>query len=391
MAKEFVFKDFLRHTDPPLLEEYCKKENIDYKSKSGEKIEEAVKRFVGVWEGLENKKRYKVELDFRTINDLTPQSGFLNLIAEAKQQSEKLPEQKLEEMGSHNASLWFFLNKPKIFDEASVRYEVEDTLGWKEIEAQKKGADEVVNKETELANAVKDFLHGAEFRAGRCTAEYYKVNDLVCYVVYPEDWADFDISYDTRDKLNKRSPRKPVFKIYFLYDPATGRLSTKAKGGWKKTKEFQKIFASAILGQQLDTSKDRVFDLNRLKDLNFGFPTPPEDGVKFVRVKLLRFSYPDASGRRITLDLKGGERNGLEDMCEFINNLQIPLGQLNISQVSIQVKFPQPSKGMKGEVTAHLTHPNSWDLGNKVLHRKVKTYLKNWGIDKGFSNATDTQ
>lgn len=391
MAKEFALKDFLRHTDPSLLDEYCKKESIAYKSKSGEKIEEGVNRFIKVWEGLEDKGRHKVVLDFKTINEMTPPSGFLNLIDEAKRQNKTLPKKKLEEMGSHNASLWFFLNKPSIFDEASVRYEIEDTIGWKEIEAQKKNINEVVKKETELANAVKDFLYSTELRGRKCTAECYIVDDLVCYVVYPEDWADFDIGYDTKNKLNKRLLRKPVFKIYFLYDPATGRLSTKAKGGWEKAKEFQKVFASAILGQNLDTSKDRIFDLNRLKDLHFGFPTPPEDKVKFVRVNLLRFSYPDASGRRITLDAKGDERSGLEAMREFINDLQIPLEQLNISQASIQVKFPQPSRGMKGSVTAHLTHPNSWDLGNKVLHRKVKEYLKSWGIDKGFSNATNTE
>lgn len=388
MAKEFVLKDFLRHTDPALLEQYCKQNNISYTSKKGEKIEEAIENFVSVWEDLDKKRQYQVELDFQTINDMTPQSGFLNLLTEAKCQNKSLPKKEVEEMGSHNGSFWFFLNQPKVFDKASVRYEIEDTLGWKEIQVIKKDINSVINKENELAIAVRNYFYTNELRGKNCTAECYKIDGRICYVVYPEDWAEFGVGYDTSGKLNKRQARKPVFKIYFLYDPNTGRLSTKAKGGWQKAKELQKIFSSTILEQELDTDKDRIFNLNKLRDFNFTFPTPPKDKVEFVKVKSLRFSYPDATGRRITLDIKSDNKDGLEAMREFVNDLQIPLAQLNITQAAIQIKFPSPSIRLKGSVTVHLTFPNSWDLGDKPLHRKVKEYLKNWGIDDGFSNTT---
>jgi len=386
MAQTFVLKDFLRHTSPSFIADYCGKHNIAFTDKDAENDEEALERFVIVFNGLARSEQQQVELDFQEINDLSANTSVALLIQEAKDRKESLPADQLQEMGQHDAAFWFYLNKPKVFSEVSVIYEVSETRGWNEVYVKRVDLSEAVGKGLQLASKLSAHLLTAELKGKNCVVEEYPREGEVCYVAYPEDYAQADVRYDDNNSLKKRQIRKPVFKIYFVYEPGEGRLRVKAKGGVQRVKTYQKIFSSVVLGDDTDPVNDRIFDLDKLKNKDFIFSYDPPDNIEYIRIKSLRLSYFDG-GKRITLEVGDNAVAGLQDFQEWIASLQVPLDLVHITQAIITVKFKPTIKRTKGTVTVRLSFPNSHDLADKPLHRKVKELLRRWGIDRKRDEA----
>jgi len=206
-------------------------------------------------------------------------------------------------------------------------------------------------------------------------------------VAYPEDYTESSIVYD-RKKLRKRYPHKPVDKIFFLYYPKEGRLSTKAAGGWKRAKAIQKIFGEAVLGVDLNVDSDRVFNLDRLKDPQFAFPTPPEDKVEFMKLKQLQLKFFGGT-RRINLEVSE-DTDGVQAIHQFIKDLRISLNQVYVSKAVFQIKFDTAIKKSSGTLTFFLSWPNSHNINDNPRYRKVKQYLKAWGLEYQFEKILNS-
>lgn len=72
MAKEFVFRDFVRLTSPIMLTEYCKHNTkVEYEHDPKVDSKDEVKRAMKVFESLLRQVRGEVELDFQEVNNLS--------------------------------------------------------------------------------------------------------------------------------------------------------------------------------------------------------------------------------------------------------------------------------------------------------------------------------
>ena len=384
MAQTFVLRDFLRHISLPLLGEYCIRNQVPFTLNPSEKDEAGIERFVQIFNELPRPKQEKVELDLQEIYDLCPNTGVSMLIQEAIARGQSLPEE-LKEMNQNDAAFWFYLNQQSVFNEVSVLYEVSETRGWRDVYVKTVQLSEVTGKSKTLQNALSNHLFQTELKGRNCVVEEYTRDDRICYVAYPEDYAEADVLYDG-NSLRKKQVRKPVFKIYFVYEPGEGRLRTKAKGGVQRIVMYQKIFSSVILSDNTDPVNNRIFDLNKLKNREFIFSYNPEDNVEFVRIKSLRLSYING-GKRVILEVGDNTIMGIADFHEWIESMHLPLDLMNITQAVIQVKFKPTIKRTKGTVTVRLTFPNSHDLADKPEHRKVKELLRHWGLDRKRDEA----
>lgn len=386
MAQTFILRDFLRHTSSSFVKEYCQHSSVPFELKPGMTDDEALEQFVTTFNQLSRPQQEQIELDFQEINDLSANTSVALLIQEAKDKNQSLPAEKLQEMGQYDAAFWFYLNQPQVFSEVSVLYEVSETRGWNEVYMRKVGLAEVVNKSNLLANALSEHLLQTELKGKNCVVEEYTRDGRVCYVAYPEDYAQADVLYDAQNSLKKKQVRKPVFKIYFVYEPEEGRLRTKAKGGAQRVKMYQKIFSKVILSDDSDPINNRIFDLDKLKNKDLILSYEPEDNIEYIHIKSLRLSYVDGS-KRITLEAGSTAIMGLTDFHEWIESLHIPLDLMHVTQAIITVKFKPTIKRTKGTVTVRLNYPNSHDLAEKPLHRKVKELLRRWGIDRKRDEA----
>jgi len=388
MAQTFVLRDFLRHISFTLLAEYCKQNNIPFTLNSQETDEAALERFITVLNALPRAIQEQVELDLQEIYDLSPNTGVSMLIQEAKERKQVLPEE-FKDMSQNDAALWFYLNQQNVFSEVSVLYEVSETRGWKDVYLNPVEFSRVTGKNLQLEEALSSHLLQTELKGRNCVVEEYPRDGRVCYVAYPEDYAQADVLYDGQNSLRKKQIRKPVFKIYFVYEPEDGRLRVKAKGGTQRIIAYQKIFSSVILGDHTGPVNNRIFDLNKLKNKEFVFSYSPEDNVEFVRIKSLRLSYING-GKRVILEVGDSAIMGIADFHEWIESMHLPLELMNITQAIIQVKFkptPERIKRTKGTVTVRLTFPNSHDLADRPEHRKVKELLRRWGLDRKRDEA----
>ena len=384
MAQTFVLKDILRHTNPSLVTEYCRRNNIPFELKNKEDEDETVNRFETIFNGLSREQQGQVESDFQEINDLCPNASIAMLIQEAKDSGQPLPTEDLGKMSEHDSAFWFYLNQTQTFDKVSILWEVNETLGWKEVYAGQVSLVKVSGKSEMLKRALSVYLMETDLKGKNCKVEEYVRDGGICYVAYPEDYARADVRYDDNNSLRKKEVRKPVFKIYFVYNPEEGRLRVKAGGGTEKIKAYQKIFMATVLEDKSDPVNDRIFDLDKLKDKNLIFSYEPEDHVEYVLIKTLRLKYFDG-GKRITLDY--GDGRGLADLHDWIESLHIPLDMVHITQAIIIVKFKPTIKRSSGKVTVQLSFPNSQNLADKPLHNKVRELLRRWGIDRNRDEA----
>ncbi|HOY63859.1 MAG: hypothetical protein BWY28_02318 [bacterium ADurb.Bin236] len=327
----------------------------------------------------------RIENDFRDIHALSYEGGIKTLLAETRDNFDEISDALLVIDGHEDKVMWVFLNKPEVFESASTWHRIDTMTRWRHRKNLPK-ARPATDDETKaaLAGVLSEYFR-EEARGRNCEVETYERPDCVCYHAFPEDYATTDMCYDEDGRLQRRI-RKSVFEIIFCYHPDEGRLSINGGGRKDQIDMLCEMFTDNVLKipAEPDLKNDRVFDLSGLKNRDFEFVTDPADNVEFVRVKSLGFSVVGNSGRKIALEAdpdNNGNRQAVYDhIDQSINKENVPADQMLVKKATIQMKFP--GKGNHGSVTFEIGWPDSCTLKDGENHRKVKEYLKRWGIDK---------
>lgn len=387
MSDGFTLNGFVMRATPKLFLQYCQQSNIPIKVKKDLTEEEVRDKIVEQIRGLDEETRSKLEFGLQQIYVLAPNEGSHTLVEESIARKIDFPKEEIDGYDSQDKALWFYLNKKEFFDEIAAWQEVNDKQGWKELVGLKKTkVKNILGKETVLRDQLSTYLFDTQLRGKNCAVECYKQKNRVCYVAYPEGYTESVFLYKGSN-FKKGEPFKPVDKIFFLYHPKTGKLSTKASGGYKTIREYQKIFGRAVLGEEINVDSDRVFNLDILKNKNITFPTPPEDEIEYVKVKALNIRYFGGT-KKVRLEVNG-ENDGIKDVHDLMDELRINPGGISISKAEFQIKFPSEIAHSSGSLTFYISWPNSHNINDNPRYSKAKGYLKKWGLEQSFEEILD--
>lgn len=376
----FTIKDFIRHISPKTLQQYCNKHKLSINLKIANAPEKIIENFLEQFETLEQKIQNQIEYDFQEVFQLVGHKGTRMLIDEANSVSYKLPDY-LEDMARYDKAMWFYLNNNQLFNETLVKFEIENSLGWRPFFATAVDIDAITQEQlSQLEKELEAFYYRQQLMGKNCFAEQVKKDDLTCFVIYVEDQLERYLEFDDKKQLNKKTSLRPIFKVYFLYNPKEARIYLKTKGSMKVRTHLINIFGNIIL-KQADLQQNHIYyDLSPLLSPSFEFVTPPHDNVEQIKIKSIQLNYPKAYNKHINLTMSK-DGFSLETLHQWIQELNLPTN-INVGRLKLWVKFKKTSslKGYTGSVTFDLT-PKTCNLGVNNLHLKVKQYLRDWNID----------
>lgn len=376
MTRHFQIKKFFREAPNNKLSCYFHEKNllsdVDFEQLNETDIEPVFKEYIS----LPMDKRIEIEGDFKDLFTMSYEGGYKTILEVGKIYGEDLEPIISELDGFYDVAFWSFFERREIFDKALQFCNLNDLPKryWKkrpdlpEVEAE-------TNQKyiKDLENAVIDFFRSNEGRGHNCKIDHHKLGDKDYFFAYPEDYTRLFIEWEN-DKF-EQVRHKLAFEIIFVYSENERTLDIYYEGSYEVVRDLQVIFCKNILKKDVERLyKDKkVYELDVLKDRNFQFVFEPTDGIEDVLVKKLRFSFFFESKKRFILEADPSyNRYAVYDLMEQLimndselKSYKIPLDDLKITQVTIQVKFKPDGKRGKNTKTFDVSYPNSCSLKNE--------------------------
>ena len=390
MANDYAPKLFLRQAENALLKEYFTARgelaDIDWDSLKETEMDPVY----AAWQALPEEKQEEVEQDFRDIFDLASAEGTRTLIDEGRFHELDLTAELEARDGFLNKAFWVRLKHNDVFDVAHVldRADHLDGRYWRKRKDMPKKQPTVSATATkELGDAIGAYYRENQGRGKWCRVETYLRGNRHYFFAYPKDYTDTFIGYDDSGHFERRR-QNPAFEVVFVYDPADGTLDLYAQGDKNLKQDLQKLFARAILQEDLgEENRNSVpYVLDGLKNRGFAFPTDPADGVKDVRVRELRLSIVGNERKRITFEVppKGAQTDIHDLVKQALHEQRLPLSMVNVTSAVIQIRINNMSGNGRAEKTVsfRIAAPDSCNLKDKPEHMLARKYLKAWGLER---------
>lgn len=375
--------DFLRKLSPAMLGAYCKHKNINFHVDETEKDTEKVKEsFIDCWEKLEFTLRNEVEVDFGSSQEIMSYEGCRFLHDLALGHGKTVPK-KWDEMTTADKALWFYLNDPDTFREATVRYVVEHADGWTAFRADTElTKQDLPKKIVDLQQHMQKYLYAKERRGAICKIDVIEKEKYICFVANPQNYPTKVNEYNEKTKeLNVGKNIKPVFQIFFLYRSDEKTLSIKARYKKQKKQELANMFGNDILNIPLLGDKIIQHNLDRLLETNFEMTKPL--GLDKVVFKSIRLKSRRNWKHTIQIDL-GSTDHGMEPLREQLRWYNINHIYFEVTQAQMIFYFEKPTdknyKHERYDVTVEITMPHGCTLKTRDLDDKAKEILKSWQL-----------
>jgi hypothetical protein len=146
-------------------------------------------------------------------------------------------------------------------------------------------------------------------RQGR-PADSRTIGSTTHHSIYAEGLPESDLVFERGEP--RRRTRRPAREAAIYYSPDHRVLEVVAEGGRLARMTIAQAYARHVLGSrdELRPIDVRSFALNRLKQ-PIEFPTDPGDGVKSVRIALLRLQNMVAGYGRVTIETDDSERTDI--------------------------------------------------------------------------------
>jgi hypothetical protein len=378
---------FLRQAQNALLKEYF---NGDLKGIVWEDLKDAeIDAIYSAWQALPAAKQEQIEGDFRDIFDLASADGVRTLIEEGRASGVDLTAEFEAVDGFLNKALSAFLKHREVFNIAGIldRADHLSNRYWhKRHDFPKKSPDlspEAINKLGELISA---YYKRSQGRGKWCKVEpYLRADGRHYFFAYPKDYTDTSIEYDDNGRFARRR-RDPAFEVIYEYHPIHGTLDLYAQGDKELRLDLQKLFADAILHEEIgeENKAKPPYNLNCLKDRAMAFPTEPTDNIKGVRVREVRLAVIGDEGCRMTFQVRpGGGPSALHDLIQrAIHEERLPMSMVNVASAVIEICFGSNGNGREKVLPFRLSYPDSCNLKDRPEHRVAKKYLRIWGLER---------
>lgn len=206
----------------------------------------------------------------------------------------------------------------------------------------------------------------------------------VHYAIYNEGLPVSDVEFQGNEL--KRETRRPVHEGAILYDADGRTLDVVANGGKAIRNRIADSFAQNVLGVKgkIRPVTVRRFALDRLRR-SMSFESDAADGIKRVKVTLLRLSRTGSSYERVTIEIDPSDR---VDICTRSRQWFQDADPLNssdwfVTHATLRIVFhPEPGRTRAKIVSIQLRTPNGSNLRDQTRQHQVvsQKYLARWGL-----------
>jgi hypothetical protein len=204
------------------------------------------------------------------------------------------------------------------------------------------------------------------------------------YSIYAEGLPESDLEFERGEP--RRRTRRPAREAAIYYSPDHRVLEVVAEGGRLSRMTIAQAYARHVLGSgdELRPIDVRPFALNRLKR-PIEFPTDPGDGVKSVRIVLLRLRNMVGGYGRVTIEMDDSEKADIHAVSAMwfgdSDPLQRPEWRVIVANLKI-VFFPEKPGRRDKTITVELRAPNGSNLREQIRHHQIvsEKYLSRWRL-----------
>jgi hypothetical protein len=218
------------------------------------------------------------------------------------------------------------------------------------------------------------------------------------YTVYSEGLPVSDLVFEGDEPT--RQTRRPVVEAAIWYDPVARTLDVVAAGGKVVRARIAELFANSVLGlkDKISPVAMRRYTLDRLKR-PFTGETDPSDGIRSVKVVLLRLAPVSGGYCRVTIEVYPSDHMDICARSEQLFGDADPLRwpQWHITQTKLRIVFhPEASSKRDKIVTLELRAPNGSNIREQIRQHQTisQKYLPRWelvthpeGVSRGTKSA----
>ncbi len=389
MARHYSVKDFFRQTPNALLARYFADRglfaDLNFSGMDEGKPDELFDR----WVALPDEDRRRTDADFRDIDDMSNEKGWLAMLGEARFHLQNQQQvlgfiEAMAVLPNHHArAMTVYLDYADYWLGATRLRDVDSMSYWrKRKNLPKKAAAVDKASVARLAELIKAHFSKTDGRGKNCEVEVYRWGERDYFFAFPEDHAQHGAEWE--DGERKVRPHNPAFDLVFVYSQADGTLELNCRGATKADEALQGLFAQAILGLDAlppDAKSKEVYDLGPLMKPNFEFTHAPDSGIGAVVVKRLRLTSRVRRGDQLVLSADTNrDRQAVYALAEEIGKA-MPLHLFDVTQVELAATL-QTDPGKKPKtVTIRITHPNSCSLKQDEVGNRLRMMLVASGIE----------
>lgn len=372
--------DFLIKVRPHLLAEYAAHHKITYSTELTEAGDQVADELIQVVQQYPEDIQSAFFVDICDIDAVGTGNGCEYLVRRVQSLGKKIDEKLYEELeNAKERALYFYLHWYDVFSEIHEQYAVDNLRGWRGVKTHCKSILEIRENIPSLEDSLKE-LYKQDYKGNNLKVKWFEKGDRAVFIAYIEDSLTSDTSFN-QGNLNTKTPRRPVFSVFFSYRSQSGVLEVKADGGKQRIQELQKIFIAKMLKEE-PILKDAIrYDFEKIQDLErLTFPTEIRDEVLSVTLRGLRI-VDHAMQVTFNIDIGNMIGAGTEPMVSTLKEKNIDLKYYRVTQFKLEIIFDNHGKGPQRKVTTAISSPNICDLKERPIDNVVRGLLKRWEID----------
>jgi hypothetical protein len=396
---DFNLKRFLRRVSPGVLRQYLGARNSglsDQVNWQDPKQTEPDALFAAIT-ALAERDRDAIITDFENVEQLCDEVGQIALHSVSARDARVLS--LLQSADSNVAkSMTLLLTHDTLFEHALAAAYADRLLMGRSWSAFNIDASATLGSlppnlplfEAELASALSRAdgsigkLKIDSFERGTVTGDGTNTSRNVHYAIYSEGLPVSDVEF-MGDEL-KRETRRPVHEGAILYDVDGRTLDVVAGGGKTVRNRIADSFAQNMLGVQgkIYPVTLRRFGLDRLRR-SILFESDPADGIKTVKVTLLRLARTGSRYERVTIEVDPSDRT---DICTrsrqwFGDADPLSSSDWYVTHAALRIVFhPEPGRTRAKTVSIQLRAPNGSNLRDQTRQHQLlsQKYLAKWRL-----------
>ena len=342
-----------------------------------------------VWLELPEERQRALELEFRQIFEMSSEKGTWAILDEARLRWRDDPgrltafiETLSSQPGHFHRAMATCLDHRECWRGATRVRHADILPDWrkrKHLGHRTAATDGASLKH--LSGLIGAYFKRGEARGSHCLVEYLRQGGLDFFYAWPEDYSRQEMEW-MDGELGPRQHR-PALEVVFVYCRNEGFLDLNFPGPYRALEPLQEMFATAIL--KLDRlpgpGSEWVYNLDPLLRRDFQFVCGRDSGIEAVAVRLLRLSSRARKGDRITLEADDSIRpDAIHDFLEILGE-RIPLRLFSVTRAELVARVAADGENPIRRVPIRLTAPDSCSLGYGERDLKLRSMLKDSGLE----------